>query len=344
MKRCIPVTVALVVLFQFPAKAAEPEGANVLKLFEGAWQAKIAAKPSKWSPDGAKETALENSALILNDQFVVTHSLTQPGGVKGMWLMKYDAMAKNYPAWFFNSKGLLGGEWAGTWSDEDKTLTFKMTDAPTGWTSSATNRFPDGKSNEIAYWIKDDEGSLLISASGKKERQADDDGKKIMAQWAKIDESAEPLSAEAKVMQRLVGSWDVVSVSRPAEWTPEEVRMKSKVTREWIMNKTFVMDTSKAADGKQSIALFAYDPTPKVYRSWWFNSEGYTSKSTGKWNADKQMMSFVSEPINGLTSRGGVQFVNDDKHIWTVVVTDDDGKKYFDTTWTVNRSDAKDRP
>ena len=320
------------------SQAEEPESAKMLGHIVGSWLNEVTDKPAKWLPNGAKHTDSEYTSWVLKDRFTLSRQMSQPNGAKSLWLTTYDPNSQNYQTWFFNSQGVLGGEWSGTWDEASKTMTSQAMDTPTGWTSRGTSVFSDNNTNHVAFWMRDQDGTLLFDTEAKKSRQPDETGKKTLTAWSKTEKSDTPLSPEMKVLKRLIGTWDVTGVSKPAEWTPEEVRTTSKVTRTWVLNESFVLDSSKKSDGRESLALLTYDPQQKAYRSWWFSSEGHTSKSTGAWDSVSETISFRSEFGNGLTSRSAVRFIDDDHHDWRVVVTDGNGKLYFDTKWTLSRS------
>jgi hypothetical protein len=317
--------------------AAEPDGAKVLGHFVGSWHTEVTVKPSQSSPDGAKGTVSEYTTWTLKDRFVLGREISQPDGVKSLWLMKHDPDSNSYPFWFFNSNGVLGGEWSGTWDEASKTWTARATDTPRGWTSRGTNHFPDKKSNHVTVWMKDESGTLQLDIESEKSRQADDAGQKTLAAWSKTEKFDAPLSPEMKVLERLIGTWDTVAVAKPAEWTPKEARTTSTNTRTWVLDKSLVMESSQNSDGKEGLNLFTYDPKQKAYRHWWFGSEGHSTKSTCQWDDVSETTSFRSED-NGLTSRGAMRFIDDDHHDHRLVVTDGDGKLYLDMKWTITRS------
>ena len=340
MTRCVISAVVLAALLQTAAKAPAEElgGAKVLGRFVGSWHTEVTVKPSASSPDEAKGTVNEYTAWALKNRFVLGREISQLEGVKSLWLMKHDPDSNSYPFWFFNSKGVLGGEWSGTWNEASKTWTARATDTPKGWTSRGTNHFPDTKSNHVAVWMKDESGTLQLDTEARKTRQPDEAGKKTLAAWTKTEKPDTPLSPEIKVLERLIGTWDVVAVSKPTEWTPKEVRTTSKVTRTWVLDRSFVLDTSKASDGHEGMSLITYDSRQKAYRSWWFSSKGHTSKSTGQWDSVTETMSARSDYGNGIRSRLITRFIDENHHDVRVVTTDGDGKLYFDTKWTLKRS------
>jgi hypothetical protein len=330
-------TILSFIVIQSAAIAQEtkprPKGFKALDHFVGSW---TSTGTNKVVPD-IKTTGKESTAWILKERYILGRESSQPDGVKSLWLMTYEPKANDYRFWYFNNKGGLGGEWGSTWNDDTKTLTGKATDTPPRWTSGASNRFPDKNTNHAAFWMKDDSGKLLFDVEAKKTRQPEEAGKEIIAAWSKLEKADPPLPPELMVLERLVGSWDTVNVSKPSEWTPREVRTTSKVTRKWVLDGQFLQDTSEVSDGQEGFSLLTFDPQMKKYRSWWFNSEGNFSKSTGEWDAITETMSFKADLENGLVARSSLRLIDDDHHDWRVVVTDGNGKLYFDTKWTVTR-------
>jgi hypothetical protein len=250
--------------------------------------------------------------------------------------MTYDPNAKTYPLWYFNTTGVFGGEWSSTWDDAARTLTATATDTPKGWTSRGTNHFPDQNTDQVAVWMKDETGTVLFDSVTRKTRQPAEYGEKVLAQWSR-QKPGENLPPEMKVLDRLAGTWDAKVVFKPAQWTPSEVRTTSKNTRTWVLDGQFLQDTSEISDGTQGFSLVTYDPQMKAYRSWWFNSEGRTSKSGGKWDAAAETLSFRADLGDGLTSYSSVRFIDRDRHDWKVMVKDGDGKLYFHGEWVVTR-------
>jgi hypothetical protein len=237
----------------------------------------------------------------------------------------------------FDNKGIYGGEWSSTWDEATKTFTGKATDTPKGWTSSGSNRFPDKNSNHATFWMKDESGTLLFGLEAKKARQPNDSGEKVLATWSKLEKADPPLSLELKVLERLVGSWDVVGISKPAAWTPKEVRTTSKVTRKWVLDGHFLQDTTEASDGQEMFSLMTFDSQVKKYRSWWFSSEGDNNKSSGDWDGATETISLKSNLDEKLVGQTSVRFVNKDRHVVKMEIKDGDGKLYFDGEWAVTR-------
>jgi hypothetical protein len=316
---------------------AQEEGAKVLKNLIGSWSYEVTDNPSQASPDGGKRRGRGSTSWTLKERYILNRDLDQSGD-KSLSLTTYDPDSMAFSFTYFNSKGVLGAEWAGTWDAGIKTLTYEATSTPEGWTSLASNHFPDDKSNELVFWMKDASGTAMFDAKGKKSRQPDDAAAKTLAAWSKTGKHDAPVSPEMKILGRLVGTWDVVAVAQPAEWTPKKVTTTSKVTRTWVLDRNFVQDTSKSSDGHEGMSLFTYDPKREKFLGWWFSSEGYTTKSTGEWDAVAETFSFELDIGEGLLSKSAARFIDEDHQDWRVVTTDADGKLYFDKKWSLTRS------
>jgi hypothetical protein len=184
--------------------------------------------------------------------------------------------------------------------------------------------------------MRDENGELLMEGNGRKDRLPADREADIVAAWKKHEPAAD-LPAELKVLDRMIGTWDTITVQRPAEWTPVGGQSTATVTREWILNGRFVMDTSLHSNGDESISLIGYDPGQKVYRSWWFNSLGHRNDSRGHWNETSRTLSTRAELEDGKTTRSTVRFTDSDREVWQFQVTDAAGKVYLDMDITATR-------
>ena len=328
----VDVTDLMVQRFKKPAANDD----DVLGRFVGVWKLSTTAKPAKWLPEGGTFTGQESTVWALKNRCILIRDVSQPDGRKGLWIATYDPQQDAYPFWGFDSKGLTGGQWLLTWDDATNTATGIGTDMPADWTSSGKNQFPNADTNLVTAWIKDENGELMLDHEGKKIRQPKGDEAAIVAAWAKNDSTA-ARPVELKVLDRMIGTWDTVSVQKPAEWTPEGGRTTATIERAWILDGRFVMDTSLHSDGKESLALIGFDPLRKTYRSWWFNSEGNHSQSQGKWNEATQTLTYKSDLGDGKTMDSSVRFAEQNREDWKFKVTDADGNVYFDVEITATR-------
>lgn len=309
---------------------------EVLQRFVGAWDLKSTLKTSKWHPDGGEFTGKESTVWALKNRVILIRDMSQPDGRKGLFISTHDAQRDAYPFWCFDSTGLMGGQWQLKWNAEVSAAVSRSTDTPPSWTSGGQNRFPDGNTNLVNFWMRDENGALLMENNGRKDRLPADREAAIVAAWKKHEPAAD-LPAELKVLDRMIGTWDTVTVQKPAEWTPGGGRSTAIVSREWILNGRVVMDTSMHSDGQESIAIIGYDPGQKVYRNWWFNSEGHRNDSRGQWNAASQTLTYRTQLEDDKSVQSSVRFADANKEIWQFKATDAAGKVYLDMEITATR-------
>lgn len=309
---------------------------SVLQRWVGVWDMAGTLKPSKWHPNGGETTGKESTVWALKNRIIVTRVMSQPGGQKTFFISTYDSQRDAYPYWCFDSNGLLGAQWLLKWNASARTVVGRSTDSPPAWTSGCQDRFPDTNTILTRYWMRDENGKLLMETDARRDRLPGEREAAIVAAWKK-HEPADDLPAELKVLDRMIGTWDTVSIQKPAEWTPAGGRFTAKIKREWILNGRVVMDTSIHSNGQESIALFGFSPGSKAYRSWWFNSEGHRNEGKGSWNEKSQTLSYLTELDDGKRMRTVVGVSEADKEQWQFKVTDADGKVYLDMETTATR-------
>jgi hypothetical protein len=141
---------------------------------------------------------------------------------------------------------------------------------------------------------------------------------------------------ELKVLERLIGTWESDVISKPAEWTPKEVRTKGTLTREWVLNGRFVQE--KGGDLQNpNLCLFTYDVQKKAYRFWLFDSAGTAMELTGHWDEASKTMTWKAELGNGITTSGPMRFVDANTIEWQAVAKDKAGKVYHHMEGKVTR-------
>jgi hypothetical protein len=158
-----------------------------------------------------------------------------------------------------------------------------------------------------------------------------------------LGDEGPPKPPELKVLERFVGTWDAESVSKPAVWTPNEVRTKYVEVREMVLDGWFVEAKSRAADGKAGTFswMMTYDVARKEYREWLFVTGGFSIQWTGHWNEGDKSFSFTGDAGNGITSKLTAQFIDKDHIEFRIRATDSDGKLYQDMKGSLTRRVGK---
>jgi hypothetical protein len=317
------------------AQEAAPKN-EVLQRFVGVWEIKSTLKPAKWHPDGGEFTGKESTVWALKNRIIMIRDVSQPDGKKGLFIATYDREKDAYPFWGFDSKGLLGGEWLLKWNAEARAAVGRATDLPPAWTSGGKNHFPDADTNNVSYWMRDENGELLLDGVGRKDRLSAEREEAIVAEWKK-QEPADDLPKELSVLDRMIGTWEMVSVRKPAIFTPNGDRTTGTITREWILDGRFVMGTSVNSDESEGISLFSFDLGKKEYRNWFFNSLGHRYDAHGNFNAAQQTFSLTAARDDGKTTTTSIRFDGPDREVWRTLITDAAGKVYVDMDSTVTR-------
>ncbi len=309
---------------------------ELLQRFVGVWDLKTTIKPAKWNPEGGETTGKESTVWALKNRIIMIRDISQPDGRKGLFISSHDPKQDAYLFWCFDSNGLQGTQWLLKWNADAKAAIGRSTDSPPAWTSGGQNRFPDGHTNLVSYWMRDENGALLMDVSGRKDRLPGDREAAIVAAWKKHEPAAD-LPAELKVLNRMIGMWEMVSIRKPAVWSPNGDRSTATLSREWILNGRFVIGTSVGSDESESLALFSFDPGMKAYRNWFFNSVGHRYASHGQWNEAKQTFSLTAEREDGKTVQTAIRIEGPDREVWHTLMTDAAGKIYVDMDTTVTR-------
>lgn len=147
-----------------------------------------------------------------------------------------------------------------------------------------------------------------------------------------------PKPSELKVLDRFVGTWDGESVSKPAVWTPKEVRGKFVEVRKLVLDGWFVEARGRSADGKPgTIWMMTYDSARKEYRIWLFHVGGFSNHWSGQWDEATSTLSFTGDDGSGITSKSTTHFIDEDHYEFRLIATDRDGKVYQDMRNTLTR-------
>lgn len=158
-----------------------------------------------------------------------------------------------------------------------------------------------------------------------------------------LGDEGPPKPPELKVLERFVGTWDAESISKPAVWTPNEVRAKYVEVREMVLDGWFVESKGRAADGKvdSTLWMMTYDLARREYREWLFVTGGFSIQWSGQWDEATKSFSFTGDAGNGITSKLTAHFSDKDHIEFRIIATDSDGKVYQDMKGKLTRRVGK---
>lgn len=150
---------------------------------------------------------------------------------------------------------------------------------------------------------------------------------------------------ELEALSQYVGDWTSEVTSKPAEWSPHEIKYRTTNHAAWMLDGWFLMHTEVShvvGDPSQvgkSLFVWTHDPSLKKYVGWAFQSSGNISNVTGTWDAVSKTFSHAeSEPPPNTTSKLTETFVSNDTINGSLIFTGNDGgRKLFDMVWTRKR-------
>lgn len=152
-------------------------------------------------------------------------------------------------------------------------------------------------------------------------------------------DAAEP-SAEMKLLEDMVGTWDEVMTNKPSEWIPEAGESKAITTRVWALDGKFIRGTGswQPAD-TEFLHMLGYDPADETYLSWYFDAAGSIPRiaTSGTWDAETRTLKWSGTDAAGNRSVGTTRIVDEDHNDWTVITTSPDGKVLLDLTGKCTR-------
>src|SRR5262249_8038294 len=99
-----------------------------------------------------------------------------------------------------------------------------------------------------------------------------------------------PASPELKVLDRVAGTWDTEASFRSFGEKPRDETFKGVTTIEWPLGGRFLQSRGSHPGRLEDLQMMTYDPIKKVYRHWYFSSEGVAEQSAGQWDDKKLTM------------------------------------------------------
>lgn len=149
---------------------------------------------------------------------------------------------------------------------------------------------------------------------------------------------------ELDAVGQYAGDWTTDVTSKPAEWTPHEIKYRCANHAELIFNGWFLQHievnhiVGEPDQVTKAIWFQTFDATSTKYVTWFFQSSGNISHSTGTWDAASQSFTHTEvEPPPG-TTNGFVERFRDAGTIdGSIIFTGNDGRKMFDMVWTRKR-------
>ena len=139
---------------------------------------------------------------------------------------------------------------------------------------------------------------------------------------------------ELQILQNYVGNWDVNVTGN--EFT------RGEDTAHWILGGRFLEQSGfivseNGTNRVEITTLYTFDATKKSYRSWWFNSAGLTTESSGRWDESTKTLSWITIEPSDFKGTTQQRFSDTGKLDWKVLVQDEQGVAKFRMEGTSRR-------
>lgn len=155
------------------------------------------------------------------------------------------------------------------------------------------------------------------------------------------------LTPELKVLDQRVGTWKTETVTKPGAWVPEGAKSSGVETIEWTLGRKFIKGEAKVQGprGKNTnLHLMTFDPHERVYRFWFFDSEGNFPRSDMAGTYDENTKTIIfkqSLPNDDVSSVVSMKFTSKDRVDWHGQWKDKDGQVMMEIEGVVTRVQEK---
>ena len=251
-------------------------------------------------------------------------------------LFTFDTTKKTYRSWMFFSTGSVS-QAEMTWDAKSKTMTSLTRPNADGVRSTVTADFSEAGKERWKFIFADRDGNAAGEMSGVNTLRKE----AVATTKPTVVKEASDRSVELKVLDRFLGTWRTEYRMPKAEWTPEEKRGSAELVYTRELGGQFIRERGTHSDQTTATLLLTFDAKKKNYRGWWFNSQGNTSESTGRWDEKSNTLFWTGVEPNEFNGTSQHQF-SDGKYDWKVLVQDKQGIAMFRMEGTSLRvKDAK---
>lgn len=152
-----------------------------------------------------------------------------------------------------------------------------------------------------------------------------------------LAQDASKRTDELNVLDRFVGTWDMVYTHKPAG--VQATTQKTSELRKWSLGGKFVHFENPQADNPELPEfhmLLTYDPDARKYPGT-LMSGSFRTLITGTWNEETQTMAFDATFPDGNRFTGKHRFIDKDHAESSGITSDPSGKVLLEQTWKQTR-------
>ncbi len=139
-----------------------------------------------------------------------------------------------------------------------------------------------------------------------------------------------PQPANAKILDKWLGTWKSLTLLKPAAWSPESQELSGTSQSARILDGHF-QETSSRSGKHETHEIHRYDAGSRKYHKWTFNSDGSHSFWIGNWDEEASTMTWKYVDFGaGIEGKIVDRFTSDGKYESTVILKDRAGTVLLD--------------
>ena len=309
---CLALSDLTVGLAEDDGPAKDVPELKVLEYYLGAWDVAVTNKDSDFTKGESTAKWILGGRFVEQSGFMLSKDGTTRADITT--LFTFDTMKQVYRSWMFVSSGSVS-QAEMTWDAKSKTMMSVTRPNADGIRSTITADFSEAGKEHWKFVFTDRDGKDIGEMRGENTLRTD---KPADTKVAKV---ATERSAEQKPLDKFLGSWHTEYRMPKAEWTPEEKRGSADLVYTREIGGQYVRERGKHSDQTFSTMLLTFDPDQKRHRGWWFNSQGNTSESSGRWEDASQTFFWTGVESGEHAGTSQHRFLNDTFE-WKVLVQD----------------------
>jgi hypothetical protein len=291
---------------------------EVLNRYVGTWRHEAALLPSKSTPQGTTQRAVEQVEWTLGDSFLIGRAVNETTGLKSLSFFSSNRIARTYSFVSFGSNGMIG-RMTGKWDKTHTTMTLAPTDLPPGWKGNATHKF-SGDSYDCTMTFTNNSGETVMDRHDIRKRQAANVGQRMLDSWSEMATPSPSSPEELMRLAPLVGKWTETQSMR----IPVKVEARNELTFEWILDGRFMFGTTTSSRDKLTrLRVIGFDTNSNEYRLVSFTTGGKISEALGRWDDKTGLVTWrMAQDPKGPTATW--EFADDGSVKWHVIRKSDE--------------------
>lgn len=149
-----------------------------------------------------------------------------------------------------------------------------------------------------------------------------------VARGSAQEKTGTPGKVPDEAVSRRIGTWDTRTTIKPGVWVPAGLESKGVETIDWALGKKFIKGQKQEQGNVESMFMETYDDKDRVFRSWYFDSNGNFPRNEmiGRWDEKSQTLTHTGTDPAGVTTLVVQRLADPDRIEWQATWRDKTGK------------------